>query len=69
MKNIPIIIYISLSFANYEIGDIISISHQQIAHEICYGEYENDVYTIGDANFILNGGLKQITIMKLSASW
>ncbi|SVD14629.1 uncharacterized protein METZ01_LOCUS367483 [marine metagenome] len=42
---------------------------QQITHEICYGEYENDIYMIGDANFLLNGGLKQITIMKLSAAW
>ena len=69
MKKIAIIIVLSFSFANYEIGDTISLSDQQIAHEICYGEYENDVYMIGDANFILNGGLKQITIMKLSAAW
>ena len=69
MKNFPIIIYISLSFANYEIGDTISMPDQQITHEICYGEYENDIYMIGDANFFLDGGLKQITIMKLSAAW
>ena len=69
MKNLVTIIVFSLSFAYYEIGDTISLPDQQIAHEICYGEYENDVYMIGDANFILNGGLKQITIMKLSAAW
>ena len=40
----PIIIYISLSFANYEIGDTFSMPDQQITHEICYGEYENDIY-------------------------
>ena len=69
MKNFPIFIYISLCFANYDIGDTISIPDQQIDHEICYGEYEHDVYMIGDANFLLNGGQKQITIMKLSAAW
>ena len=69
MKNLVIIIIFSLSFAYYVIGDTISIVDQQVSHEICYGEYENDVYMIGDANFLLNGGLKQITIMKLSAAW
>ena len=60
---------ISMLLGAYAVGDTISIPDQQIAHEICYGEYENDVYMIGDANFLLNGGLKQITIMKLSAAW
>ena len=69
MKNLPIIIYISLSFANYEIGDTISLPDQQFAHEICYGEYENDVYKISDSNYLFNGGNKQLTIMKLSAAW
>ena len=53
----------------YAVGDTISLPDQQIDYKICYGEYENDVYMIGDANFLLNGGLKQITIMKLSAAW
>ena len=66
-----LILTISISFllSNYSIGDIISSEDQQVQNEICYGEYQNDVYSIGDANHIINGGKKQITIMKLSASW
>ena len=66
-----IILKISISFllSNYSIGDIIALEDQQVQNEICYGEYQNDVYSIGDANHIINGGKKQITIMKLSASW
>jgi len=54
---------------SYGIGDTISIADQQVPHDICYGEYENDVYMIADANHLINGGNKQITIMKLSAAW
>jgi len=66
-----LILTISISFllSNYSIGDIISSEDQQVQNEICYGEYQNDIYSIGDANHIINGGKKQITIMKLSASW
>ena len=44
MKNLVTIIIFSLSFAYYEIGDTISIVDQQVPHEICYGDYENDYY-------------------------
>ena len=53
----------------YDIGDTISISDQEMSHEIFYGEYVDDMYKIADANYIINGGNKQITIMKLSAAW
>ena len=53
----------------YDIGETISITDQQVPHNICYGEYEHDVYMLGDANYLVNGGNKQITIMKLSAAW
>ena len=69
MKNLVTIIIFSLSFSYYEIGDTISIVDQQVPHEICYGDYENDFYMVGDANHHLNGGRKKITIMKLSAAW
>jgi len=66
-----LIFTISISFllSNYSIGDTISLEDQQVQHEICYGEYQNDAYSIGDANHTINDGKKQITIMKLSASW
>jgi len=69
MKNLVIIIIFTFSFAYYEIGDTISIVDQEVPHEICYGNYENDYYMVGDANHLLNGGQKKITIMKLSAAW
>ena len=60
---------VSMLLGSYDIGDTISIDDQQVPHDICYGEYENDVYMISDANYLINGGNKQITIMKLSAAW
>ena len=59
---------ISILFGAYDLGDTISIADQQVPYDICYGEYENGVYMIGDANYLINGGNKQITIMKLSAA-
>ena len=60
---------VSILLGAYEIGDTISIADQQVPHDICYGEYEHDVYMLGDANYLANGGNKQITIIKLSAAW
>ncbi len=60
---------LSMLLGNYQVGDTISIVDQQVPHEICYGDYENDFYMVGDANHLLNGGQKKITIMKLSAAW
>ena len=64
-----LIIFSSFLLSNYSIGDIISLEDQQVQNEICYGEYQNDTYSIGDANHMINGGKRQIIIMKLSASW
>ena len=64
-----LIILSSFLLSNYSIGDIISLEDQQVQNEICYGEYQNDIYSIGDANHMINGGKRQIIIMKLSASW
>ena len=66
---LSVIFNVSNLFGIYEIGDTISIVDQQITYEICYGNYENNFYMIGDANYHLNGGQKKITILKLSASW
>ena len=68
IKLIPFIVF-SFCFSYYDIGDTISIADQEMPHEICYGEYVNDMYMIADANYLINGGNKQITIMKLSAAW
>ena len=67
---IPIInLNASILLGAYAIGDTISVSDQEIPYEICYGEYANDTYKVGDANYLINGGSKKITIMKLSAAW
>ena len=69
-KSVLFLIFsVSMLLGAYELGDTISIADQEVFHDICYGEYENDVYMIGDANYLINGGNKQITIMKLSAAW
>ena len=60
---------VSMLLGSYDIGETISIADQQVPHDICYGEYEHDVYMLGDANYLANGGHKQITIIKLSAAW
>ena len=71
-KNILYIILVSFSFANYEVGEVVSESDQNITLEVCD---ENSYYSYGDAiklsdwNGDLNGGDYHVFFLELSASW
>ena len=74
MKIIIIITAIcSLSFASvYDVGDIVSDSHQNITKSTCYAgnEYENgDSWKLADWNGATNGGHYTVIFIEMSASW
>jgi len=61
-----------LSAQTYCAGDQISITHQNISHEVCaeFEDYEmGDVFKLSDYNGELNGGDYHIIFIDMSASW
>ncbi len=61
-----------LSAQTYCAGDQVSISHQNINHEVCAGfeNYETgDTFKLSDYNGELNGGNYHIIFIDMSASW
>ena len=63
----------SLSFASvYDVGDIVSDSHQNITKSTCYAgnEYENgDSWKLADWNGVTNGGHYTVIFIEMSATW
>ena len=63
----------SLSFASvYDVGDIISDTHQNITKSTCYAgnEYENgDSWKLADWNGATNGGHYTVIFIEMSATW
>ena len=67
-----ILIILSFSFA-YEVGETISMTHQNMNFDICYAP-ELDPNNDGTFNFSefygdLNGGQYKVTWLEMSASW
>ena len=64
---------ISLSIASvYDVGDIVSDSHQNIAKSTCYAgnEYEvGDDWKMADWNGATNGGHYNVIFIEMSATW
>ena len=61
-----------VSAQTYCAGDQISVSHQNIEHEVCAGfeEYNvGDSFKLADYNGELNGGDYSIVFIDMSASW
>ena len=63
----------SLSFASvYDVGDIVSNSHQNVTKSTCYAgnEYENgDSWKLADWNGAANGGHYTVIFIEMSATW
>ena len=63
----------SLSFASiYDVGDIISDTHQNITKSTCYAgnEYENgDDWKLADWNGATNGGHYTVIFIDMAATW
>jgi|TARA_B100000579_G_C22595653_1_gene740214 hypothetical protein len=69
-KNSLIIILLSFSFsAIYDVGETVSQSHQNIAFDVCYGDYESNALKLADFNGALNGGDYQVIFINTAASW
>ena len=63
----------SLSFASYyDVGDIVSDTHQNITKSTCFAgnEYEvGDNWKLADWNGATNGGHYTVIFIEMSATW
>jgi len=68
-----IILFAFLFSSTYNVGDQISLGHQNAEHEICYGEnldFNGDgIFQLAELNGNLNGGNYYVTLLEMSASW
>ena len=76
LKIIFSIIFFSITFSQiYQVGEQVSIAHQEQEFDICYGAeyhgYDGDdpVFSLGQLNGFTNGGLFYVTMIDLAASW
>ena len=79
MKKIIILtLFMTASFAVYNVGQTVSNSDQNVTLEVCDNAFDEEVnilYGIGDPvkladwNGDLNGGTYQVTWLEMSASW
>ena len=65
---------LSCIFAStYNVGDQISIGHQNVEHEICYGSNldpnGDGVFQLAELNGNINGGDYKVILIEMSASW
>ena len=58
-----------LSAQVYDVGETVSNTHQNIAFDICYGDYEYDELKLADFNGDLNGGVYTVLFIDMVASW
>ena len=67
-----ILIIISFSFA-YEVGETISMAHQNMDFDICYSpelDPNNDgVFNFSEYNGDLNGGQYYVIFLEMMATW
>ena len=68
------IVLLSFLFSStYNVGDQISIAHQNDEHDICYGsnlDLNGDgVFQLSELNGDINGGQYYVTVLEMSASW
>ena len=73
MNLLLIVFFNVLLSSTYNVGDQISIGHQNAEHDICYGsnlDLNNDgVFQLVEVNGDLNGGHYYVTVLEMSASW
>ena len=66
-------IAIGFSFAyNYDVGEIISDSHQNVTQSTCYSGNEyttGDSWKLADWNGAINGGHHTVIFIEMSATW
>ena len=72
MRNIFVLILLSLSFAAYNVGQTVSDSDQNMIKSTCYsgnGYNVDDDWSLADWNGATNGGNYNVIFMELSATW
>ena len=65
-------IAIGLAFSSYNVGEIVSDTHQNITKSTCYGgnDYdEGDSWKLADWNGATNGGHHTVIFIEMSATW
>ena len=72
-KNInTLLLLLSFVFANYDVGEFISETDQNLTKSTCYAgnEYENgDSWKLADWNGATNGGHHTVIFIEMSATW
>ena len=73
MKNkfsLVIIISLSFLFSAYDIGDQISVDHQNMEFGFCYPEAQvGNSFSLAQHNGDLNGGDYRMILIEISTSW
>ena len=72
-KNVNILLLLlSFVFANYDVGEFISETDQNLTKSTCYAgnEYENgDNWKLADWNGATNGGHYTVIFVDMAATW
>ena len=73
IKKLILISFITFSFSQvYSVGDMMSTTHQNQSHSVCYGETDYGTPSslkFADYNGNLNGGDYHVILVDMSASW
>lgn len=75
MKKYIVILFFTLSFSQiiYNVGDTVSLAHQNVEHQVCWGNEhdlnQDGVFSLAELNGDLNGGNYMVTVIKHSATW
>jgi len=74
IRNIYILLLLSLPFSivlgAYDVGDQISIDHQNMEFGFCYPEEQaGNIFSFAQHNGDLNGGSYQVLMIDMAASW
>ena len=54
---------------SYEIRETVSIEHQLMEFDVCYGNYEEGAFKMADFNHNLNGGNYKVSMIRINATW
>ena len=60
---------LSMLLGNYQVGDTISVSDQNIEFDVCSGDYDSDQLKLSDFNGDLNGEEYVVTMLLIQATW
>ena len=63
------LIFTLIQAQTYDIGDVMSTSHQNQSFDVCYGDY-NSTFSFSDLNGALNAdGKYWVSFIDMAATW